>query len=173
MRHGVFLLLVVLVLAFGAPRAGALLYWLMGSWSATGIEADGTRTAMDFGRNLPRPDWVPVPADASIVQGSRVVSKLHPQGFFGLEISTGLSLEEITSFYRDRLGSAGFSVSDEGIGTLTPAAAEFLGVAGSLVGERPATNDKIGVQIRTPEGLIFPTRLVQINWWKLDADIRR
>jgi hypothetical protein len=42
-------------------------------------------------------------------------------------------------------------------------------LAGTLVGERPATNDKISVQIRTPEGVIWPSRQVQIKWWKLSA----
>jgi hypothetical protein len=173
MRQVFFLFLVLLILAFGAPRAGTLLYWLMGSWSATAIEVDGSTTTMEFGQTLARPDWVPVLADATVVQSSRMVSKQHPQGFFILEISTRASLEEVKQFYRERLAAAGFAVSDLGIGTLTPVAADYLGLAGDLLGERPATNDKMAVQIHTPDGLILPLRLVQLTWWKLDAEPRR
>ena len=54
-----FLLAVTLV--FGASHASAIIYALMGPWSAVGIEQDGSQTHMAFGQNLPRPEWVPVP----------------------------------------------------------------------------------------------------------------
>ena len=50
-------LLIVLAIVFGAPYAAALLNRLMGPWSAEAVEADGSRTHMQFGQDLPRPDW--------------------------------------------------------------------------------------------------------------------
>jgi hypothetical protein len=44
---------------------------MMGPWSAIAIEQDGSVTNIQFGQNLPRPDWVPVYPNTSIVQGSR------------------------------------------------------------------------------------------------------
>jgi hypothetical protein len=169
MRQAFGLILVLLVLVVGAPRVVTLINWLMGSQIGTGIEADGSVTTMESGQSLPPVDWVPVLPDATVVESSRLTSKQHPQGFNILVLSSRASLEEVQRFYTERLTAAGFTVSDDGIGTLTPAGAEYLGLAGQLVGERPATNDKISVQIRTPEGAILPLRLVQISWWKLSA----
>jgi hypothetical protein len=169
MRQAFVFILVLLVLVVGAPRVVTLLNWLMGSRSGTAVEADGSVTTMESGQSLPPVDWVPVLPDATVVESSRITSKQHPQGFFILVLSSRASLEEVQRFYTERLTGAGFTVSDYGVGTLTPAGADYLGLAGTLVGERPATNDKISVQIRTPEGVIWPSRLVQIKWWKLSA----
>ena len=169
MRQAFGLILVLLVLVVGAPRVVTLINWLMGSQIGTAIEADGSVTIMESGQSLPPVDWVPVLPDATVVESSRLTSKQHPQGFNILVLSSRASHEEVRRFYTERLTAAGFTVSDHGTGTLTPAAAEYLGLAGQLVGERPATNDKIAVQIRTPEGAILPLRLVQISWWKRSA----
>jgi hypothetical protein len=67
-------LLIVATLLFGAPYAAMILYRVMGPWSVTAMEADGSQTSMQFGPDLPRPTWVPVPPDASVVQASRSVS---------------------------------------------------------------------------------------------------
>jgi hypothetical protein len=169
MRQAFVLILVLLVLIVGAPRVVTLLNWLMGPGSGTGIEADGSVTTMEFGQSLPPVDWVPVLPGSTVVASSQITSKQHPQGFFILVLSSRASLEEVQRFYTERLSASGFTVSDYGIGTLTPAGADYLGLAGQLVGERPATNDKISIQIRTPEGVILPRRLIQIGWWKLSA----
>jgi hypothetical protein len=163
----VFIYLVVTVtLYFGAPYAAAIIFRVMGPWSADAIEADGSVTHMEFGTHLARPDWVPVPSDATIVQASRLTSAAEPTGFSGLELATRMPLDDVKRFYTTELQSAGFTVTDHGLGTLDPATARFLGIDGTLVATRAATADMITVQIRSPEGLVVPSRLLQINWRK-------
>lgn len=169
MARWLFRLLLVVAVLFGAPYASLILYHLMGSWSAVGVEADGTTTTMEFGPGVPRPDWVPVLPDSSIVGSSRIVSSSHVSGFGILELATRAPLDEAKQFYVGRLEAAGFTVTDEGTGTLNAAAADYLGVAAMLVGNRPATGDQINVLIRTSEGMMFPSRLIQLNWRKVSG----
>ncbi len=159
-------LLVVLTLLFGAPYAGAILYRLMGPWSATGVEQDGSLTHMQFGPDLPRPQWVPFYPGAWVVQSSKLVSARAPSGFHSLEIGTRASLDDVKRFYTEQLTAAGFKVDDLGIAPLNPMTAAYLGIAGTLSGRRAATDDAIDIQIRTPEGLV-PSRLLQIHWRKI------
>ena len=158
--------LLVVTLVFGASHASAIVYALMGPWTAVGIEQDGSQTHMAFGQNLPRPEWVPVYPGASIVQASKLTSARAPSGFHSLEIATRASLDEVKRFYTDALTAAGFAVADLGIAPLNPATAALLGIDGTLSGERKATDDRITVQVRTPDGLI-PSRLLQIHWQKI------
>src|SRR4051794_13540016 len=158
--------LLVVTLVFGASHASAILYSIMGPWSAVGIEQDGSATHMAFGQNLARPKWVPVYPGASVVQASKVTAARAPSGFHGLELSTRASLHEVTRFYTDALTRAGFAVDDLGIAPLNPATAALLGIDGTLSGKRAASDDMITVQIRTPDGLI-PSRLLQIHWMKI------
>jgi hypothetical protein len=83
-----FALLLVVALVFGATQASALLFWLMGPWTAVGIEHDGSATHMAFGQNLPRPAWIPVYPGATIVQASVLTSAQMPSGFGTLQIGT-------------------------------------------------------------------------------------
>ena len=159
-----FLLIVTLV--FGASHASAILYAVMGPWSAVGIEQDGSQTHMAFGQNLARPEWVPVYPGASIVQASKVTAARSPSGFHSLELSTRASLDAVKRFYTDALSAKGFAVDDLGIAPLNPATAAFLGIAGTLSAKRESTDDMITVQIRDPDGL-FPSRLLQIHWYRI------
>src|SRR5262245_59248757 len=159
-------LLVLLTLVFGAPYASAFLYRLMGPWSATAIEQDGSLTHMRFAPDLPRPEWVPLYPGATVVQGSTLTSARAPSGVHSLDLATRASLDEVKRFYTDALTAAGFEVDDLGTLSLNPAAAAFLGIAGTLSARRAATDDEIVIQIRTPEGLV-PSRLLQIHWRKI------
>jgi hypothetical protein len=151
---------------FGAPYAAGFIYRAMGPWEATAIEHDGNPIHIQFGDNLPRPEWVPVYPGAMIVGGSRLLSAKAPSGFHGLELATRASLEEVKQFYTERLTAAGFAVEDLGTLSLNPMTAAYLGIAGALSAKRVATDDQIDIQIRTADGLI-PSRLLQINWRKM------
>ena len=159
-------ILFAVALIFGVSQASAIVHWAMGPWSAVGFEQDGSQTQMQFGQNLPRPEWVPLYPGASVVTGSRLTSARQPSGFHSLEISTRASLDEVKRFYTERLTAEGFAVADMGLMSLNPATAALLGVAGTLSAKRPATDDLITIQIRTAEGLI-PSRLLQIHWMKI------
>jgi len=158
--------LVVITLVFGAPYASAILFSIMGPWSAVGIEQDGSATHIAFGQNLPRPEWVPVYPGASVVNASKVTAARAPSGFHSLELATRASLEEVKRFYTDALSRAGFAVDDLGIAPLNPATAVLLGIDGTLSGRRVATDDMITMQIRTADGL-FASRLLQIHWYRI------
>lgn len=163
-----FPFLVIISLVFGASYASAIIYRAMGPWSATAVEHDGSLTHMQFGADLPRPDWVPFYPGAWVVNGSRLTSVRHPDGFHSLEIGTRASLDEVKRFYTGQLTSAGFEVSDLGLMGLNPATAAYLGVDGMLSAKRQSTDDAINIQIRTPDGLI-PSRMLQIHWHKISA----
>lgn len=165
-----FPLLVIIALIFGASYASALIYRIMGPWSATAVEQDGSLTHMQFGSDLPRPEWVPFYPGAWVVTGSRLTSVRHPAGFHSLEIGTRASLDEVKRFYTEQLAAAGFDVSDLGLMGLNPPTAALLGIDGMLSAKRPSTDDEIDVQIRTPDGII-PSRLLQIHWRKISATL--
>ena len=129
----------------------------MGPWSATAVEQDGSLTHMQFGADLPRPEWVPLYPGAWVVTGSRLTSVRHPSGFHSLDIGTRASLDEVKRFYTEQLTAAGFEVSDLGLIGLNPPTAVLLGIDGMLSAKRPSTDDAIDVQIRTPDGII-PSR---------------
>jgi hypothetical protein len=158
-------LLVIITILFGASYASAVLYRLMGPFTAIAIERDGNQTHMEFGVHLPRPEWVPVYPGATVVQASKLTSLRAPSGFHSLELATRASLEEVKRFYTRELIAAGFEVEDHGIAPLNPLTAAYLGMAGTLSGRRAATDDLIDIQIRAPDGLIA-SRLLQIHWRK-------
>jgi hypothetical protein len=169
MRRILAFIVLGVVLLYGSPYAALVLDRVMGPWSATAIEVDGSTTRMEFGADLPRPEWVVVMPGADIVQASHLVSRQHPQGFGFLDLATRASEEDVKAFYRTRLEAAGFTVEDLGLGPLNAATAAYLGVAGTLLGTRAATSDQIAIQIGRLEGVIRPSRLLQIKWWKITA----
>ena len=156
----------VVTITFGGSYAAMMINSMIGPWTSVAIHQDGSTSAMQFARDLPRPEWVPVHPDASIVQASKVTVAEAPSGFHSLEIATRASSEEIKRFYTERLTASGFDVVNLGLMTLNPATAQMLGLEDTLFGNRPATDDFIYVHIRTPEGLI-PSRLVEIRWAKI------
>ena len=161
-----FALLFFVALIYGASYAGAIIARVMGPWSATAVEQDGSLTHMQFGPDLPRPEWVPVYPGAWVAQASRLVSQRIPSGAHSLELGTRASLEDVKRFYTTALTAAGFEVADLGLLSLNPLTAAYLGIAGALTATRIATDDRIDIQIRTPDGLI-PSRTLQILWRKL------
>ena len=153
-------------IVFGGAYAAGIIYRIMGPDEAIALYQDGTLSHMQFGSDLPRPEWVPVYPSAMIVQGSRIVSARAPSGFHGLELATRASLDEVKQFYTERLTAAGFAVEDLGTLSLNPMTAAMLGIAGALSAKRLATDDQIDIQIRTADGLI-PSRMLQISWRKM------
>jgi len=113
MRRFLFAL-VLLAFLFGSPYAALLLNQIMGPWSATGIEQDGSISQFTFDPNLSAPDFVPVFPGASVVQSSRVISKAAPSGVGFLELAVHGSAEEVRDFYQTRLAAVGFTVDDLG-----------------------------------------------------------
>ena len=139
--HRLIPFLFIVALLSGAPYGAALINRALGPWGATAVEHDGSLTQMQFGQDLPRPEWVPIYPKATIVQGSKLVSAALPSGFHSLELGVRASLEDIKQFYTEKLSAAGFEVSDQGLMMLTPGAASLLGIAGPCPrrGPQPTT----------------------------------
>ena len=166
MRRFLFSLILIAVL-FGSPYAAWLLNRVMGPWSAGLGERDGSVSQLHFDPSMPPADFVPVFPGASVVQSSRLVSKDAPSGVGFLELAVHGSAEEVRGFYKARLAAGGFTVDDLGTQGLNAAAAAYLGVAGTLVGKRPSTDDVLTIQIRDEEGVLLRSRLLQLSWRKL------
>ena len=166
MRRFLFSLILIAVL-FCSPYAAWLLNRVMGPWSAGLGERDGIVSQVSFDPSMPPADFVPVFPGALVVQSSRLVSQDAPSGVGFLELTVHGSAEAVRDFYQARLAAAGFTVSDLGTQGLNAAAAAYLGVDGTLVGKRPATDDVLVVQIRGEEGILIRSRLLQLNWRKL------
>ena len=161
------LLLIAIGLMFGTPYAAALLNRAMGPWTATAVERDGSRTFMRFDPDLAPPDFIPVFPGARVVQSSRVVSQAAPGGVGLLELAANGTLDEVQSFYRSRLQAGGFTVLDLGTQGLNDATAAYLGLDRTLVGKRPASDDIVTIQIRSEEGILMRSRLLQLSWRKI------
>src|SRR5262249_62141934 len=113
-------LLLIVALMFGVAQASALLFAMMGPWTAVGIQQDGSAMHMAFGQNLPRPSWIPVYPGATIVQTSFATSPQLPSGVGTLQLGTRAGLDDARKFYRDALTAAGFNVTDRRIAPLNP-----------------------------------------------------
>jgi hypothetical protein len=166
MRWLLFPVLVVVTLVFGGSYAATIMTHVLGPWTSTAVEHDGSLSHMQFAPDLPRPEWVPVYPGATVVQAARITSLKVPSGFHSLDLATRASRDEVKRFYTERLTASGFEVSDLGTYSLNPATAQMLGIAGALSAKRAATDDQIDIQIRTADGLI-PSRMLQIRWHKI------
>lgn len=159
--------LVLIAVLFGSPYAALILNRFMGPWSAGLGERDGSVSSLRFDPDMPPPDFVPVFPGARVVQSSRLVSKDAPSGVGFLELAVHGSAAEVRDFYQTHLMAGGFTVDDLGTQGLNAAAAAYLGLDGTIVGKRSATDDVVTVQIRSEEGILLRSRLLQLNWRKL------
>ena len=126
------------------------------------------------GPDAPRPAWVPILPQAVITDAWQVISGM-PDGVGIVHLATRASLDDIKSFYTRSLTDLGFRVRDDGYGILTPEGAEFFGLAGTLIAERPDTSDQdykyVAVQIRTEDGWLVRSRSLTVQWRKTVTDM--
>jgi hypothetical protein len=162
-----FAFLLVVYLAFGSPYAALLLNRAMGPWDATLTHHDGSISHQYYDQDRAPPDFIPMFPGASVVQSVLVFKNDAPSGVGLLDLAVHGSTDEVRDFYRSRLEGSGFMVEDLGTQGLNAATAAYLGVADVLFAKRPETDDSVGIQIRTEEGVIVRSRLVQVSWRKL------
>jgi hypothetical protein len=167
MRGRLFLGLVLAVaLVAGYPYAALILNRVIGTSSVVFTERDGLTRSLVMGPDAPRPDWLPALPQSLVVQAGHWLPSPGRDIAGDLELLTHKGVEEIKRFYLDALGAAGFATRDIGYGTLNAPAAAYLGIANMLEGHRAVDDLTITVTTRTPDGLIFPSRTVQIHWQK-------
>ena len=162
-----FAFLLVVYVAFGSPYAALLLNRAMGPWDASAVHHDGSVSHQYYDQDRPPPDFVPMFPGASVVQSVLVFKNDAPSGVGLLDLAVHGSTDEVRDFYRSRLEALGFAVEDLGTMGLNAATADYLGVAGNLFAKRPDTDDSVAVQIRTEEGIVVRSRMVQLSWRKL------
>lgn len=156
-------ILTALVVVAGYPYAGLVLNRVIGTATVAMIEHDGTPRSMVMGPAAPLPAWLPQLPRAWTVTATHWLPSPDRPIAGGHEVLTHTSVDEIKRFYAAALAEAGFVMRDDGIGTLTPPVAVYLGIDNTLVGTR-ADGLVISVVTRSAGGLIFPSRLVQLNW---------
>jgi hypothetical protein len=173
MRRGFFGLILVALLC-GTPVINIALLWLVGTNEVVYNPGRPDSYSAISGPSAPRPVWLPRLPKAVVATAHQVTSG-RQDGFGTLDLVTTLSLGEIKDFYQRTLSELGFSVHDDGIGTLTPAAADFLGIGGTLLAERPHDSREeykwVSVQISAEEGWFLSTRYVSLQWRRMTPDM--
>jgi hypothetical protein len=155
-------LLVVTVLA-GYPYATLILTRLIGTNTVVFLEQDGTTRSVILGPDAPRPEWLPIPPRAWVVEAGHWLPSPGLEVAGKVELLTHRGVDEIRQFYLTRLGAAGFEMRDLGHGPLDALTAAHLGIDNMLQGYRREAKLAISVTTRGSGGLIH-SRLVQINW---------
>jgi hypothetical protein len=161
-------LVLAVALVAGYPYAALILNRVIGTSTVVFTERDGVARTLIMGPDAPRPDWLPTLPRSLVVQAGHWLPSPGREVAGDLELLTHKDVEEIKRFYLDALGAAGFDTRDTGLGPLNAPAAAYLGIANALEGHRDADDLTITVTTRTADGLIFPSRTVQIHWQRWD-----
>src|SRR5262249_13695647 len=144
---------------------------IIGTNTEVFTERDGLQRSLVQGPDAPTPGWLPVLPRSLVVQAGHWLPSPGRQIAGDLELLTHGGLEEVKRFYLETLREAGFDIRDTGFGTLNAPSASYLGIANILEGYRSGDDLTISVTTRTPDGIIFPSRVVQIHWQKWDKSL--
>ena len=164
-------LLLLLSLVAGYPYAALILNRAVGTNTVVFGERDGVSRTLIMGPDAPRPAWLPILPYSLIVQAGHWLPSPSREVAGDVELLTHRSVEEIKRFYLEALGAAGFEMRDMGLGPLNAATAAYLGIDNTLTGYRSEARLAISVLTRSPGGVIFPSRTVQIHWQTRDAPL--
>jgi hypothetical protein len=168
-----FGLVLVVALVAGYPYAALIVNRVIGTNTVVFTEQDGLQRTLVFGPDAPRPDWLPMLPQSLVVQAGHWLPGPGREIAGDVELLTHKGVEEIKRFYLDALSAARFDTRDVGYGTLDAPAAAYLGIANVLEGYRRDEDLTITVTTRTPDGLVLPSRTVQIHWQKWDKSLLR
>src|SRR5262245_42777882 len=161
-------LLLFLLLLAGYPYAALILNRALGTNTVVFGERDGLQRTLIMGPDAPRPDWLPILPRALSRQAGHWLPSPGREVAGDVELLTHKSVKEIKRFYLDGLGAAGFEMRDIGYGPLNAATAAYLGIDNTLNGYRSEARLAISVVTRSADGLVFPSRTVQIHWQTRD-----
>ena len=161
-------LVMAVALIAGYPYAALVINRVLGTTTVVFTERDGVQRSLIMGPDAPRPEWLPILPRSLIVQAGHWVPSPGREIAGDVELLTHKAVEDIKRFYLDRLNAAGFDMRDIGYGPLNTSAAVYLGVDNTLLGYQSATKLTVSVTTRSPGGLLFPSRTVQIHWQMRD-----
>ena len=165
--------IVAVTLVAGYPYAALVVNRIIGTNTVVFTERDGSQRALIMGPDAPRPDWLPLLPQSIVVQAGHWLPSPGREIAGDVELLTHNDVEVVKRFYLDALNAAGFDARDLGYGTLNAPLASYLGIANTLQGYRNDTDLTVTVTTRTSNGLILPSRSVQIHWQKWDKSLPR
>jgi hypothetical protein len=166
-------LVLAVALVAGYPYAALIINRVIGTNTVAFTEQDGVQRTLVMGPDAPRPGWLPILPKSLVVQASHWLPSPGREIAGDLALLTHKDTEDIKRFYLDALKAASFDTRDIGYGTLNAPAAAYLGIANMLEGYRSDEDLTITVTTGTLDGLIFPSRTVQIHWQKWDKALLR
>jgi hypothetical protein len=164
-------LVLAVALVAGYPYASLILNSIIGTYTVVFTERDGLQRSLIIGPNAPRLDWLPLLPRSIVVQAGHWLPSPGREVAGDLVMLTHTGVDEIKRFYIDRLGASGFDLRDIGFGSLDAPTANYLGIANMLEGYR--SDDGVSIKVTTLEanGVILPSRSVQIHWHKWDKSL--
>jgi hypothetical protein len=142
---------------------------VLGTGTVSFAEHDGSSRSMIAGPDAPRPDWLPLMPWSLIITAAEWVPSPIQEPAGHVELLVHDDVDTIKAFYLERLRDAGFVARDIGTAPMSPELAAWFSVSGFVVGWNARTRTEVRVEIRGSDGMIFPSRAVQIHWWETDA----
>lgn len=165
MRWLIGVLAMVLLVTLLAPYASIPIYWMLGTHTFHMGRPEGGMDAVIIGRDAPQPDWMVTEPGAVWLTASRWTQQTRHKDAGSVEVLTHTDEAGLKALYAARLKAAGFTIEDQGLGPLHPAAAKLLLIGPVLVAKDPARRLEMTVLIREPSGLLgLGPRIVQIEW---------
>jgi hypothetical protein len=166
-----FGIVLVVALLAGYPYAALLINRVIGTSTVVLNEQDGTQRTLIMGPDAPRPQWLPMLPRSAVVQVSHWVPSPGREVAGDVALLTHKGVDETKRFYLDALQAAGFDMQDIGYGPLNPPTAAYLGIANILQGHRNRDDLTITVTTRTADGLILPSRSIEVHWQRWDPSL--
>jgi|GEM_PF-4357377 len=155
----------LLLIAFAAPyTVSHYLALAMGRWSGTGVHADGTVSTFTSDIRLKPPSWLTLPPGALVSAATRTDFKNKPGKGGTIEFVVPMDVPALRAFFTTTLTSQGFIVTDDGLGTMDPATARAIGVAGLMSARRASGGEFVAIKFREEEGWFRKKQQVQLGW---------
>lgn len=158
--------LIALTLETGASNnVSALIYRVIGTWSATYVDSYGEAVATTFGPGAPMPDWMPRPPGALIVIAARSVRGPVAHQFASMDVTTRVAKAELHCFYDGRPAAQDCTITQRDADIIDPGTARVLGIDSIMTAVHPEHDRQLKITTRSADGWILPSRMVQIVWW--------
>lgn len=163
--------LILISASIGYPYAGLLINRMLGTNTVAFTDYDGSSKSFVMGPDAPRPVWLPMLPGARVITATKWLSGPGTEATGGVELLTHASPETVRDFYLRELAVAGFTMREIGMRDmgLNGPTARLLAIDGVLAGEGGPDGVRIRVSTRSAGGLIFASRIVQIDWSRRDA----
>jgi hypothetical protein len=162
-RYGFVGLLIAIALM--APyTVSRYLAFIMGPWSGSARQHDGTTSYMTFDVTMKPPAWLTLPPNALVASSTRTSLSNSRDTHGSLQCVAPMGLPALKDFFTRSLSAQGFTVVDEGLGPLDAKTATILGVSGNMSARRAKTGETVNIKFREEEGFFRKAQQMQIYW---------